>query len=114
METYLKSALLYDYHWSVYADNDPRISGTPDATPFNRGEGEEVLYLIHCLSDHLAYGVESFGEKIETMLHDHLPGEIATQAEAIQWIKAHWRTPVPKRQRRPIASGKGGCACVSP
>lgn len=106
METYLRSALRYPYGWSVYADNDPRISGPPDFTPFNRQEGEEVLYLIHCLSDHLAYGVESFGEKIERMIHQDLPETITSQAEAIAWIKAHWRSAALKKSARP--TGRDG------
>lgn len=108
METYLKSALRYSYTWSAYADDDPRISGSPDATPFNRHEGEEVLYLIHCLSDHLAYGVENFGDKIERMIHQHLPETITTQAEAMRWIKAHWRSAALKKTGRPVARGDGG------
>lgn len=107
METYEKSALRYSYDWSVYADNDPRISGHPDATPFNRKEGEEVLYLIHRLSDHLAYGVESFGEKIERMIHQDLPETITTQAEAIGWIKANWRGAAVKSEGRPLSRGNG-------
>ena len=112
METYTKSELLYDYSWSVYADNDPRISGKPDSTPFDRREGEEVLYLIHCLSDHLAYGVECFGERIETLIHDHLPGEITTQAEALHWIKTHWRTTTPKGEGRSHPRGESRRARV--
>jgi hypothetical protein len=27
------------------------------------------------------------------MIHNHLPGEITTQAELRHWIKVHWRTP---------------------
>lgn len=108
METYEKSALRYSYSWSVYADDDPRISGPADATPFNRHEGEEVLYLIHCLSSHLAYGVESFGEKIERMIHQDLPEGITTQAEAMHWIKAHWRNTTLKKTGRPMARGDGG------
>ncbi len=108
METYLKSALHYSYNWSVYADDDPRISGLPDDTPFNRQEGEEVLYLIHLLSDHLAYSVESFGERMERMIRQDLPETITTQAEALHWIKAHWRSAARKKAARSIRKGDGG------
>lgn len=107
METYLKSALRYSYNWSGYEENDPRISGLPDATPFNRHEGEEVLYLIHCLTNHLAYGVENFGDKIERMIHQDLPETITSQAEAIHWIKANWRRVTFKKAGRPMARGGG-------
>ncbi len=108
METYLKSALHYSYNWSAYADDDPRISGLPDATPFNRHEGEEVLYLIHLLSDHLAYSVESFGDRMERMIRQDLPETITTQAEALHWIKTHWHSAARTKAARVLSRGDGG------
>ena len=90
METFKKSDLVYTYNWTPYDSDDPRISGTPDTTLFNRKEGLEALYMINYLTDHLAYGVDSFGHRIEKLLHDHLPEEINTQEEPIAWIKNNW------------------------
>ncbi|WP_028317849.1 hypothetical protein [Desulfobulbus elongatus] len=90
MESFNKSNLVYTYNWALYEKDDPRISGIPDATAFNRKEGQEVLYIINCLTDHLAYGVDSFGNKIEKLLHDRLPEEIDTQGDTIAWIKKNW------------------------
>ena len=43
-----KSDLLFknEYSWNALIGDDPRITGEPDSTLFNRNEGYEVLYLI--------------------------------------------------------------------
>jgi hypothetical protein len=91
METFEKNHLIYDYNWARYDRNDPKISGIPDATEFNRTEGGEVLYIIKFLTDHLAYEVRSFGNRVEKLVHDRLPVEIKRQKDTIQWIKDNWR-----------------------
>jgi hypothetical protein len=91
MDTFEKSGLVYEYNWSRYQKDDPRVSGIPDATEFNRKEGPEVLYIIRQLSDHLAYGVDSFGNKVEKFIHDRLPEEIKNQLDTIKWIKDNWK-----------------------
>lgn len=98
MESFTKSDLLYEYEWSEYDKEDPRVSGLPDDTAFNRKEGWETLYIINYLTDHLAYGVDSFGTRIEKMIHDRLPEEITTQRDAIQWIKDNWKHPVGEKK----------------
>ena len=97
METFKKSDLVYTYNWTQYDIDDPRVSGTPDTTVFNRKEGLEILYIINCLTDHLAYGVDSFGHRIEKLIHDQLPEEITSQHDTIAWIKNNWKNhPVAK------------------
>lgn len=91
MDTFEKSGLIYEYNWSQYEKDDPRISGKPDTTEFNRKEGWEVIYIIKCLSDHLAYGVDSFANKVEKFIHDRLPVEIKNQRDTIKWIKDNWK-----------------------
>jgi hypothetical protein len=91
MDTFEKSGLVYEYNWSRYQKDDPRVSGIPDTTEFNRKEGFEVLYIIKHLSDHLAYGVDSFGHKVEKFIHDRLPVEIKNQIDTIKWIKDNWK-----------------------
>lgn len=75
----------------VQKKDDPRISGIPDTTEFNRKEGQEVLFIISSLTDHVAWGVEGFGSKVEKMIHDQLPEEIQNQEETIRWIKENWK-----------------------
>jgi hypothetical protein len=45
-----KNLCFDDYKWSVYPQNDLRVSGKPDQTPFDRQEGNEVIYLINVSS----------------------------------------------------------------
>jgi len=91
VDTFEDSSLVYEFTWSHYEKDDPGISGIPDSTQFNRKEGQEVLYIIKYLTDHLAYGVECFGNKIEKCIHVRLPVEIRTQKDTIKWIKANWK-----------------------
>ncbi len=92
MDTFEKSDLVYEYNWSQYEKDDPRISGIADTTAFNRNEGPEVLYIINYMADHLAWSLENFGNKMEKLIHDRLPAEINNQEDTIQWIKDNWRT----------------------
>lgn len=91
MDTFRKEDLIYDYSWSEYEKNDPRISGIPDKTTFNRKEGREIIYLITYLTDHLAWSVEGFGSQLEKLIHNRLPEEISSQKDTFQWIKENWR-----------------------
>ena len=91
MDTFRIEDLMYEYAWSQYETDDPRISGLPDATPFNRKEGREILYVIGSLTDHVAWGVEGFGNRVEKMIHDRLPDEVRTQEEVIRWIQDNWK-----------------------
>lgn len=91
METFSQTDLIYHYQWSQYPPDDPRISGPPDSTIFDKQQGQEVLYIINILADHLAWDVRSFGKKVEQLIHDQLPEAIIRQDETIQWIKDNWR-----------------------
>ena len=91
MDTFRKENLVFKYTWSPYEKDDPRVSGIPDNTKFDRKEGQEVLYIISSLTDHVAWGVEGFGERAEKLIHEQLPEGITTQSEVIRWIKANWK-----------------------
>lgn len=93
MDTFTKENLIYEYNWSQYKINDPRISGIPDTTEFNRKEGEDVFYIINHLTDHVAWDVGSFACKVEQLIHDRLPEEITNQQDTIQWIRENWKNP---------------------
>lgn len=91
MDTFEKTDLLYEYTWSLYQDDDPRISGLPDATTFDRKEGAEVLYMIRQMADHLGWELANFGHKMEKMIHDQLPEDIRTQRDTLKWIQENWK-----------------------
>lgn len=79
-----------DYQWRGHRSTNPEISGEPDMTPFNRNDGEEVLYLINKIADDNDLKKTSSARKLERMIHDRLPQEISTQKRAVQWIMVAW------------------------
>lgn len=91
MDTFERSDLQYMYTWSRYQEDDPRISGIPDSTEFNRMEGEEVLYIIRHLADHLGWELANFGHRVEKLIRERLPENIRTQQQTVRWIKENWR-----------------------
>ena len=78
-----------DYKWSVYSQNDPRVSGKPDTTIFTKDEGNEVVYLINKLMILWDYRFANTGNKMEKLIHDTLPPEITTQQEVLEWLKGN-------------------------
>jgi len=91
MSFYNKSDMIYtDYSWTAYGDDDPKITGNPDNTLFSRKEGYEVLYLINKLAEIFNLKTKKSGEKIERMIHDHLPSNIHSQSNVKDWIRKNW------------------------
>ena len=83
MALYKKSDMIYDdYSWTAYENDDPKISGEPDSTLFNRHEGYEVLYMINKMASSI-----SNGKKIEKLIHNKLPSNIRKQSSVRDWIK---------------------------
>jgi hypothetical protein len=76
-----------DYKWSSYPVNDPHVNGKPDETPFNKEEGNEVIYLINKLMILWDYRFSNTGNKMEKLIHDKLPTNISSQNEVLLWIK---------------------------
>lgn len=69
--------------------NDPRTNGKPDDTPFSKDEGNEVVYLINKLMALWDYRFANTGNKMEKLIHDKLPQDIATQEAVQQWLKSN-------------------------
>lgn len=82
-----KSDLQYDdYSWKAYRGDDPKVTGKPDSTLFNRKEGYEVLYLINKMIENEGYNkIKVLG--IEKLIHEDLPGSIRSQEKVYSWIK---------------------------
>lgn len=86
-----KSDLYYtDYKWTAYGGDDPKITGKPDNTLFNRHEGYEVLYLINSFSEKHAFKQKEYGTKIEKMIRNELPSDIRGQEKVVSWIENNW------------------------
>lgn len=84
---YLKSDLIYkDYKWTAYPSDDPKVTGAPDNTLFNRHEGYEVLYLIN----HFELSSRAPGEKLEKMIRNELPSDVRGQIKVRDWLKENW------------------------
>jgi hypothetical protein len=78
-----------DYKWTAYVQHDPRVNGRPDDTPFNKEEGNEVVYLINKLMALWDYRFSNTGNKMEKLIRDKMPPEITKQEEVQQWLKAN-------------------------
>lgn len=85
---YSKYDLIYqDYTWTEFPEHDPRVHGEPSETPFNRHEGEEVVYMIRVMCEKYPFlAVRSFCNRIEQLLHNQLPPEKETQIDVFVWL----------------------------
>lgn len=83
-----KNDLIYkDYKWTAYPEQDPKMSGEPNSTLFNRSEGAEVLYMIGVLCNRYPFIASRwFYQKIEELIHNQLPSNIETQVEVFIWL----------------------------
>jgi len=90
--SFTKTNMLYNhYSWTALPGDNPKISGVPDSTLFNRNEGYEVLYLINkVMADNNLKNVES-GQKIEKMIRTGLPGDVRGQKNVVEWIIKNWK-----------------------
>ena len=90
MYLFTTADMQFDYLWTQFPENDPRISGAPDKTRFNRNEGHEMLYLINQLAQlwHLRQICSCL--KIERMLKEALPERLVKQEIVMEWIRKNW------------------------
>ena len=79
-----------NYQWTAYPNDNPRITGKPDSTRFNRHEGYEVLYLINALAESWEFKKISSCLKNEKMIREKLPSTTITQIDAKEWIRINW------------------------
>lgn len=86
-----KSDLFYkDYSWTVYRDDDPKVSGEPDSTLLSRKEGYEVLYFINKFCEKWNLKQKSSATKVEKMLRNDVPTNIHSQSKIKDWIETNW------------------------
>ena len=78
------------YVWTTYRSDDPRISGIPDRTPFDRSEGMQMLYIINKMLDIHGLTLKQHALKIERMIQDHLPSYVRSQEEVMTWVLVNW------------------------
>ena len=89
--SYTKGDMVYnDYSWTAISGDNPKITGKPDSTMFNRHEGYEVLYLINRVFSDWNFKNPNSYRKMEKMIHDNLPSHIRSQQNVKDWIQNNW------------------------
>ncbi len=92
MALYNKSDMVYnDYSWTAYGDDDPKVTGKPDSTLFNRKEGYEVLYLINKFAKQEGLDKVETCKEIEKLIRNKLPGDTRSQEKVIEWLKKNYK-----------------------
>lgn len=93
MNDFKRGDLVYkDYSWTAIDGDDPKISGEPDSTMFNRHEGYEVLYLINKCMDTWGLTGVSKSQKLERLIREELPSDVRSQKNVQEWLKTHHNT----------------------
>lgn len=85
-----KSELKYNYSWTVLNGDNPKITGAPDSTLLNRNEGYEVLWFINKFAEKHNFKNKESAFKIERMIKSHLPENIRSQENVVEWIERNW------------------------
>jgi len=80
-----------DYRWNALPVDDPKITGKPDSTRFNRHEGYEMLYFINKMDElYKMIATKADAKKLEYMLHEELPSTIINQEDVQDWVEENW------------------------
>lgn len=91
MTLFKKSDMQYkDYQWTAYPNDNPKVTGKPDSTRFNRHEGYEVLYLINALSEIWEFKNVASCLKMEKIIREKLPSSEVMQTDVKKWISQNW------------------------
>lgn len=81
---------MYTYSWTAIPGDDPRITGEPDSTMFNRHEGYEVLYMINKCMEKWNLSSVADGEKIERLIKEKLPSDVRSQKNVFEWLDKNY------------------------
>lgn len=94
------------YRWTEHPEGDPRVSGPPDDTPFDRESGPEVLYLLSWLCEQRReqWAMKTCCLMAEAVLHSQLPAGPWTQIEVVVWLETH---PLFRLSDRALAASHG-------
>lgn len=87
-----KEDLIYDdYSWTVYKDDDPKVTGAPDDTLLNRKEGYEILYFVNKFCEMYSLKQKTSANKVERLIRNDVPTDIHSQKRIAEWIATNWR-----------------------
>lgn len=85
-----KADLQFEYAWTAIPPDDARITGKPDSTLLNRGEGYEVLAFINRVAAASKWTQKSPALKAERLIKKNLPGTTRSHANVWQWLVDNW------------------------
>jgi len=86
-----KSRMAYkSYSWTIFSDEDSKITGNLDSTIFDKNEGHEMLYIIKKLTEIWKLEDRHSIRKIETMIFKFLPDDKKEQEEVKNWVRDNW------------------------
>lgn len=85
-----KSDLKYKYSWTAIEPDDPKVTGKPDSTLLNRGEGYEVLPFINRFAETHKFKQKASGLKTERLIKEHLPGDTRSHKNVNKWLVDNW------------------------
>jgi len=86
-----KSDLKYTYSWEAIEPDDPKVTGEPDSTLLNRGEGYEVLPFINRFAKTHGIKQKASGLKTEKLIKEHLPSDIRSHKNVSKWLVDNWK-----------------------
>lgn len=87
-----RSDLKFKYSWTTIHGDNPKITGIPDSTLLNRGEGYEVLAFINRFSVTNKFQHKKSGLKVERLIKENLPSNMRSHAHVRQWLVANWES----------------------
>jgi hypothetical protein len=87
MEQIRRDNLRYSYNWRPIPEDDPRISGEPDSTLFNRNEGLEILFIINTYREKYGLSDLSQCEIIERIIKEVVPRNFRSQIHVFEWLE---------------------------
>lgn len=85
-----KTDLKYTYSWTAIAPDNPKVTGVPDSTLLNRGEGYEVLAFINRFANTHSFKQKASGLKTERLIKEHLPGDTRSHKNVSKCLVDNW------------------------
>ena len=87
-----RNDLVYNnYSWTVYRNDDPKVTGNPDDTFLNRMEGYEILYFVNKFCEMHSLKLKASANKVERLIRNDVPSDIRTQSKIAEWIVTNWK-----------------------
>jgi hypothetical protein len=84
------SDLQYSYNETATSNDNPQLRGEPDRSLVNRHEKYEVLYFINRLAEIKGWQNKAIGLKAERLIKVHLPPNIRSRENIIEWLENNW------------------------